>query len=346
MNDPRGSMWRKWDLHVHTPESIVHGYSGPDPWERFLQELEKLPPAFKVIGINDYIFLDGYKRILAEKAKGRLPNIDLFLPVIELRLDKFGGTTGHLSRVNYHIIFSDELTPEVIEQQFLSALPSKYVLTPQYDHLRTSGEWAALPTKKSLRDLGEMIIQTVPEPKRAEFGDPLKEGFNSLCINLTELKKVLESHYFQNKFVTAVGKTEWADIKWNDHAVAEKKNLINTADLVFISADSRDHWQKAKTSLLTAGVNSRLLDCSDAHYFSDSTEKDRIGKCFTWIKADTTFNGLRQVLNEPEGRTYIGDEPPKLVWVRSNKKLPGNLSVRSAHVTSWVHPLSTNVGRP
>ncbi len=24
MNDPRGSLWRKWDLHVHTPESHVN----------------------------------------------------------------------------------------------------------------------------------------------------------------------------------------------------------------------------------------------------------------------------------------------------------------------------------
>src|SRR6266567_6235418 len=131
MNDPRGSIWRKWDLQVHTPESLVHEYVGTDPWATFIQELEQLPREFKVIGINDYIFLDGYKRVIAEKAKGRLANIDLFLPVIELRLDKFGGSQGHLTRVNYHIIFSDELSPDLIEQQFLNALPSKYVLTPQ-----------------------------------------------------------------------------------------------------------------------------------------------------------------------------------------------------------------------
>ena len=41
----------------------------------------------------------------------------LILPVIELRLDKFGGSRNHLSRVNFHIIFSDKLTPELIEAQ-------------------------------------------------------------------------------------------------------------------------------------------------------------------------------------------------------------------------------------
>jgi hypothetical protein len=123
MNYQEGSIWRKWDLHVHTPASIFNNYTGSDPWERFIQDIEQLPTEFKVIGVNDYLFIDGYKRLLSEKEKGRLKNIDLLLPVIELRIDKFGGTTGHLSKVNYHIIFSNEIEPEIIEQQFLNALP-------------------------------------------------------------------------------------------------------------------------------------------------------------------------------------------------------------------------------
>ncbi|MFN9906108.1 MAG: hypothetical protein ACK56F_08295, partial [bacterium] len=42
-------------------------------------------------GINDYIFVVGFERILKEKDRGRLDTIDLFLPVVDLRLDKFGG---------------------------------------------------------------------------------------------------------------------------------------------------------------------------------------------------------------------------------------------------------------
>ena len=66
---PRGSEWRKWDLHVHTPASIVHEYSAKDNWSAFLDDIESLPAEFKVLGINDYIFLDGYKRVLEEKNK-------------------------------------------------------------------------------------------------------------------------------------------------------------------------------------------------------------------------------------------------------------------------------------
>ncbi len=61
-NNPAGSTWKKWDLHIHSPCSIVQNYGGNTDaaWEAFLADLEKLPTEFKAIGINDYIFIDGY----------------------------------------------------------------------------------------------------------------------------------------------------------------------------------------------------------------------------------------------------------------------------------------------
>ena len=207
MSDSRGSTWHKWDLHVHTPDSLVHYYGGgADTWDKFIEALSKLPPEFKVIGINDYIFLDGYKKVLAAKTAGKLPNIDLVLPVIELRLDKFGGSKSSLSRVNYHVIFSDEIKPEIIESQFLSALCSKYVLTPEHESLRTSGKWAAVPTRQSIENLGQLIIESVPPEERVKFDTPIIEGFNNLCLSLSAIQEVLKLTYFAGKTLTAVGK--------------------------------------------------------------------------------------------------------------------------------------------
>lgn len=321
MNDPRGSVWRKWDLHVHTPASLVHNYScdGSDIWDKYIKALGNLPPEFKVLGINDYIFLDGYKKLLAAKADGKLPNIDLLLPVIELRLDKFGGSRTGLSRVNYHVIFSEEVSVETIESQFLSALCPSYVLTPEIDALRKAGKWSGIPTRQSLEDLGRTIIESVPEPERVNYGSPLREGFNNLCVSLDVIKSIVSSPYFYGQVLTAVGKTEWADIKWNDQSIADKKTIINSADLVFIASATAEECIKARKSLTDGGVNDRLLDCSDAHSYADSTDKDRLANCFTWIKADPTFEGLRQVVNEPLDRSFIGLFPPKLAQVQNNK---------------------------
>ena len=318
MNDPRGSIWRKWDLHVHTPASLVHNYPGQDPWPDFLNALETLPPEFKVIGINDYLFLDGYRRVLEERKNGRLQNLDLILPVIELRLDKFGGSQSKLSRVNYHIIFSDEISPDLIEQHFLNALTPSYMLTPQYDSFRTSGQWQALPTPASLEDLGKKIIDSVPAAEKSKYGPPLLEGFNNLCLSLSAVTKALESHYFNDKFVTAVGKTEWADVKWNDQSIADKKTIINGATFVFTASATPDEWRKAHTSLVNGGVNARLLDCSDAHALPNSTNKDRLGQCSTWVKADPTFQGLLQLAIEFDDRHFAGDLPPQLTRVREH----------------------------
>lgn len=318
MNDPRGSVWRKWDLHVHTPASIVQQYGGSsdENWERFLTDLENLPDEFKVLGINDYLFLDGYERILTEKSRGRLDNIELILPVIELRLDKFAGTTGSLSKVNLHVIFSDKIPPRVIKEQFMAGLSRHYHISPQYANRQI--EWEAIPTRESVEDLGARIIASVPEEEQNRFYSPMKEGFNNLCVSLDSVMECLSNSYLKDNHITAVGKTEWADINWDDHSIAEKKNVINSVDFVFVSSENVTNFQRAKQHLTEQMVNNHLIDCSDAHHYSGSDQKDRIGKCFTWIKADPTFEGLKQAHREPD-RIYVGDRPGKLRHVNNHR---------------------------
>jgi AAA domain, putative AbiEii toxin, Type IV TA system len=319
VNYTKGSSWHKWDLHVHTPYSIEHQYTckeEEDIWEKFISNLENLPPEFKVIGINDYIFIEGYQKVLEYKNNGRLKNLDLILPVIEIRLDKFGGSKNNISRVNYHIIFSEEIDPQTINHQFLFGLSSKYQLSPMAEEINL--QWNYVPTKESLEELGRLIKSSVPEDKLPFYGSDLKEGFNNLNFNLGNVQKVLDKACFRDKYITAVGKTEWADIKWNDQSIADKKNIINGADLVFISSTDTDHFQIAKEKLTEEKVNNLLLDCSDAHRFSDSDDKDRIGNCLTWLKCDTTFRGLNQIIHEPESRIFIGDIPPKMEMVNKN----------------------------
>lgn len=314
MMDKRGSVWRKWDLHVHTPDSIKEAYQGrgdDDAWEAFIKDLENLPEEFKVIGINDYIFLDGYKKVIEYQKKGRLTNIDLILPVIEFRIDKF---TQKNQRINFHVIFSDRVSPELIESQFVTELGSKYKLSPGIN----GDYWDHLITKDSLAELGRKIINSVPEERKGDYQSPLVEGFHNLNVTLEDVKRAINKECFFNKVVTAVGKTEWADYKWNDASIAEKKNVINSVDLVFISSENPAEFQKAKNKLTEEKVNDKLIDCSDAHTNSWQTEnKDRIGNSFTWIKADTTFKGLKQILIEPD-RVFVGDTPPSVKRVRQN----------------------------
>ena len=306
----RGSEWRKWDLHIHTPLSIEQEYGGntPENWERFISDLERLPSEIKVIGINDYIFIDGYKKVLDEKQKGRLSNIELILPVIELRIDKFANVSENepFKRVNFHIIFSNELTPEIIQEQFLNSLSCEYILNSD---LHDKSIWNGTITIKSITDLGQKIIDS---SNGKINGSPLKIGFNSLNIPYNKLLEKLENSYLKNKFLTAVGKTEWDTMRW-DGSVADKKNVINRANFVFSASPTVELAVKARDSLKSQSVNHKLLHCSDAHTFINNlqnTKEKELGHCFTWIKADPTFEGLKQIIYEYGERVKIQDEKP------------------------------------
>jgi len=117
-----GSIWRKWDLHVHTPASYQHNFIfsgeeekekyGGNIWEKYVNELEKIKD-IAVIGITDYFSIKGYQKLLEYRQKGRLKKFDLLLPNIEFRV---GIITNKNNRLNLHIIFSDSISIDDINE--------------------------------------------------------------------------------------------------------------------------------------------------------------------------------------------------------------------------------------
>lgn len=312
----RGTEWGIWDLHVHTPASFEQGYGGDneDAWEKYIADLEGLPKEIKVIGINDYWFLDGYNRVRAAKESGRLNNIDEIFPVIEMRLRHFGGTSGDLSRVNLHVIFDPELGSEKIQAQFIGALQPKVQLKPGVDGKR----WNALITKESLSDLGRAIKETVPQDQLSRYQSDLIEGFNNINVDLSDVQSALSSQYLEGHAIVGIGKTEWGDIKWNEQSIAAKKDVINSASLVFTAYQDVSRWKNDVERLRNDQVTHKILDCSDAHYFSTSDNHMRLGQCQTWMNTTPTFAGLVYALEEFDRRVYVGLEPPTLGRVRRN----------------------------
>ena len=66
LQHPRGSEWRKWDLHVHTPASFEHGFGD---WDDYIAALEEVRD-IAVLGITDYFTIEGYKKILQLRHDG------------------------------------------------------------------------------------------------------------------------------------------------------------------------------------------------------------------------------------------------------------------------------------
>jgi ABC-type cobalamin/Fe3+-siderophores transport system ATPase subunit len=219
-----------------------------------------------------------------------------------------GVNFGKLKRINLHVIFSDELSVETIQSQFLNTLEQSYYL--EKDGVR----WERAITFASVKELGEKIKASVPPDKLSEYGSDLDEGFNNLNLDENQIFDSLKKDCFNGKYFIALGKTEWDELAWTDSSIATKKSIINKADIIFTAAESINSFNRAKQKLNSQGLDKCiLLDCSDAHFYSQSIEKDRIGNCFTWIKADTTFEGLKQIIYEPEERVKIQEVNPELL---------------------------------
>lgn len=80
------------------------------------------------------------------------------------------------------------------------------------------------------------------------------------------------------------------------------RTVTNASDFLLHSSDKEENIEGDRQYWLREGKP--LLQSSDAH------ELDAIGKKFTWIKADPTFEGLKQIIYEPEYRVEIQESKP------------------------------------
>jgi hypothetical protein len=255
-----GSLWSRWDLHVHTPASYVHGYGGAtaDPWDAFIVDLEALPADVTTLGVNDYLTIEGYRRLLAERENGRLNNLKLLLPVVEFRIKRFAGQ-GRWKRVNYHVIFSNEIDPRTIEDEFLSSITSSYTLAD-------GKEWTGPPLPQRLEELGRMVKATAPDPA-AYDGPDLRTGIDSFNVEPEGVEQVLRSSAFRGKYMTAIGKTEWDALSWSKASAAEKRSLIARVDFLFTACGTLEEFTRSHEVLQAnfAAAELRMMSLSIAN---------------------------------------------------------------------------------
>ena len=295
----RGSEWRKWDLHIHTPLSIVQNYGGEAAWEKFLTALERLPPEVKVIGITDYYFIDGYEKVMETKLAGRLKNIDKVFPILEFRIDTFGsGNENHLQKINLHILFNvDEshLAKEVkkIRAEFISQVPLS-----KLDKHKTK-----MLSKENLA---------------SEANGDLSVGFSNFVPSTDRVFELINSTTWKDKVFLFLGYKEWSNLDKNQQLKPLKEDLYKKVTAFF--ASNIDTIEKSQTWLNELGTKP-LLHSGDFHDFDklDTANTGKDGKflpstrykCATWIKSDPTFTGLQQIGYEPSERVRVQDGRPE-----------------------------------
>ncbi|WP_214777998.1 TrlF family AAA-like ATPase [Exiguobacterium sp. s22] len=284
----KGSVWRKWDLHLHTPGTALNDQFNSD-WEGFLSRIENLED-LSVLGITDYLSVNNYFKVKDEKLKNsRLGNIDLILPNIELRLTDY---TDRERAVNYHVIFSPEIDQYIV---------SKFLQNLKFDFKGRS-------YTATYNDLLELGKQTLPEAS-----DELAyvEGVNQFKVSVNDIHKILEQDeksIFSGKYIAGAANKQGDGISGirHDQFKAVKENIYQKCDFIFSSnPKDREYFLRQNKAL---GTPKPCIHGSDAH------QLDKVGKPdlnrHTWIKSDPTFEGLLQILTEPDGRVRIQEDNP------------------------------------
>jgi ABC-type lipoprotein export system ATPase subunit len=97
------------------------------------------------------------------------------------------------------------------------------------------------------------------------------------------------------------------------HAVAQKKDIAENVEIFELG---RVKDQEGYKSIVFPAIDNvfPMVICSDNHNIKKYQLK---AKC--WIKADPNFLGLEQVINEPEERVFIGEKPPLLEKIATNR---------------------------
>lgn len=206
---------------------------------------------------------------------------------------------------DYHIIFDDELDDERIKT-FL-----------------TNMDVEVGSTSKKLSQLTSREIE-----KSAQV------NFNTLINKLEEESSGLKGKYLLGFLSRGHGsaRTAGRDMT-NFEKVARKSNfVIHSSDNPENLVIDRDYWLK------TSPYIRPLLQGSDAHKI------DMIGSKYSWIKADLTFNGLRQIIFEPEDRISLEiDYPDKKNDYQVIDKVLFNQNDKNHTIVETEIPLNPNL---
>jgi ABC-type lipoprotein export system ATPase subunit len=321
---PRGSEWRKWDLEVHTPFSALNNGFGDD-FDEYARTVLKcaVEKGIAAIGVTDYFLVEGFKRLkalvsdnakfealvtpgIAAKARSilLLPNIEFRTSVIITR------PNGEDSRVNFHVIFSDDVETNVIEEHFLRELKFTAESNPDSRDER----WSL--TLANLEDLGKRLKE---QHEKFRGRSDLHVGMMNAVVAHEDVSAVLEEQpsRFKDRFLIAVAADEdLSKCSWDGQAHLARKLFIQKSHMLFSSNPGTIEFGLGKKhAQVQAFVNEfksqkPCIHGSDSHSYESLFEP--VAERNLWIKADPTFQGLKQLLNEPEDRVFMGKVPPSL----------------------------------
>ena len=330
---PRGSEWRQWDLHIHSPASFEwngakflnggHGDHDESLIDQMIEAINMARPA--VFAIMDYWSFDGWFALKHRLKQEGAPQLKkTVFPGIELRL-----CAPMPGRLNAHVLFSDKISDQQLKN-FLGTL--KLALTDE--PLSKEG------LQNYARQLGEdkLLRHSFNNKNIAADADlALEAGYKTAEVTAESYKAAIERvpEEMAVGFMPISTNDGLEKVKLMDHyayvmSLFRSSPIFETRDegnwnafvgrRIAANASYFDAFFKAMQEVPRLPVSG-----SDAHCFTGNGTNEKRGYGdypsgkITWIKADPTWRGLLQAIKEPQNRCFIGEIPPKLEKVNNFK---------------------------
>ncbi|MDE0878959.1 MAG: hypothetical protein OSB00_09920, partial [Sphingomonas bacterium] len=295
----RGSEWHRWEPHIHAPGTILNNQFGAaDPWNSYLTTLEGLAPKIEAIAVTDYYVTDTYEEFIKHKAAGRLPGVSLLFPNIELRLD-VAAKTGF---VNVHLLVSPEDPEHLLEVKRILKRLQFHAFSDRFDC-----------TREELIKLGKRADPTITDD-----GAALRHGATQFKVNFDQLRKVIdESEWAKNNILVAVAGSAGDGTSGVRQAAdaTVRQEVEKLAHIIFSSSPAQREFWIGQRGVSIEELRARYDGCKPCLHGSDSHDQKSVGQPvdnrYSWIKGALEFDALRQACIDPEGRAYVGEQPPR-----------------------------------
>ncbi|MES0490537.1 MAG: TrlF family AAA-like ATPase [Leptospirales bacterium] len=294
----RGSQWKRWEPHVHAPGTTLNNqFDGDDPWDKYFTAIEGAVPKIEAVAVTEYYITDTYEKVLKHMDDGRLPDVQLVFPNVELRLD-VAAKTGF---VNIHLLVSPEDPEHVDELQRILGRLQFQAYGDCFDC-----------TRKELIRLGKQADSKITNNRTA-----LQHGSTQFKVNFKQLRDVYQdSQWAKNNILIAVAGAEGDGTSGVRQAADAtiRQEIEKFAHIIFASSPAQREFWLGQRSVEIDSLRERYNGPKPCLHGSDAHELNTVGKPienrFCWIKGGLEFDALRQACIDPEGRAFVGSEPP------------------------------------
>ncbi|GAA7475316.1 PHP-associated domain-containing protein [Helicobacter pylori] len=133
------------------------------------------------------------------------------------------------------------------------------------------------------------------------FDDLEKDNFDKAVVNFDRLLECLEEEALNLRGKYLLGFLSRGH--GNSRSSSNYEKIVKKVHFLIHSSNNQENLKKDREFWLE--YNKPLLQSSDAH------KEGSIGEKYTWIKAEKTFEGLKQIVYEPETRVSIDKNKPE-----------------------------------